>query len=539
MGLSDFFRISAPSTWRVEPEKVRSRYRTLRNRTFWGVTLAYALYYVCRTVLGVVKQPLIDEGVFTAAELGIISSAFMFVYAVGKFSNGFIADYCNVRRFMAVGLAVSAALNLALGLSGVLKGTLAAGSFGLMAVFAALWGINGWVQSMGAPPCIISLSRWFPLSRRGTWYSVLSSAPYLGKALTMVLVGGLVAVAGWQWGFLAAAVCGFAGVAISLIFISDTPESKGLPPITELSGEEPVPADTAPTRKLHLQVLRLPAIWVIALSSAFIYITQYAVSNWGVLFLQKAKGFTLEGGTAIIGISEVFAIAGTILAGWLSDVLFKGSRGTPVIIAGAVSFMSLGLFLFAGGGWTANFIFISLYRMSIGVVYCIVAGLMAIDIVPRRATGAALGIVGIASYAAAGVQDLVSGFLIGSAASAAPSGAPSSALPDVAGASSGAIPGAASGAIPGASSGALPDVADTLPDVIGALPDVASTLPDVTGALPDVAGAIPDVTGAIPDVTGAMAPAALDFSAAAIFWAASCLISFILPVLGWKYLARK
>ena len=37
---------------------------------------------------------------------------------------------------------------------------------------------------------------------------------------------------------------------------------------------------------------------------------------------------------------------------------------------------------------------------------------MAVDIVPRKATGAALGVVGMASYAAAALQDIVSGYLI-------------------------------------------------------------------------------------------------------------------------------
>ena len=37
---------------------------------------------------------------------------------------------------------------------------------------------------------------------------------------------------------------------------------------------------------------------------------------------------------------------------------------------------------------------------------------MAVDVVPRNATGAALGVVGMASYAAAGIQDVVSGALI-------------------------------------------------------------------------------------------------------------------------------
>ena len=102
MSLYSYFRISKPSDEKVPPEEVDATYKRLRSRTFWGVTVAYTLYYVCRMTLGVVKQPLIDGGVLTAGQLGVIGSAFYFVYAAGKFCNGFIADYCNIRRFMAV-----------------------------------------------------------------------------------------------------------------------------------------------------------------------------------------------------------------------------------------------------------------------------------------------------------------------------------------------------------------------------------------------------------------------------------------------------
>ena len=108
MGLYSFFRISKPSEEQVAAEKIDSTYKSLRNKTFWGATVAYSLYYVCRMSLSVVKQPLIDEGVLSAGELGVIGSALLFVYAVGKFLNGFIADYCNIKRFMATGLFFSA-----------------------------------------------------------------------------------------------------------------------------------------------------------------------------------------------------------------------------------------------------------------------------------------------------------------------------------------------------------------------------------------------------------------------------------------------
>ena len=50
-----------------------------------------------------------------------------------------------------------------------------------------------------------------------------------------------------------------------------------------------------------------------------------------------------------------------------------------------------------------------LFGLSIGVLICFLGGLMATDIAPKKASGAALGIVGIASYIGAGVQDILSG----------------------------------------------------------------------------------------------------------------------------------
>lgn len=53
-----------------------------------------------------------------------------------------------------------------------------------------------------------------------------------------------------------------------------------------------------------------------------------------------------------------------------------------------------------------------LFGLGIGVLLCFLGGLMAVDIAPRNASGAALGVVGIASYAGAGLQDIMNGILI-------------------------------------------------------------------------------------------------------------------------------
>ncbi|MBO5807721.1 MAG: MFS transporter [Bacteroidales bacterium] len=412
MSLYSFYRISKPSGETVPENEIRPRYLSIRNRTFWGVTVAYSLYYVCRMSLSVVKQPLIDEGFLTAGQLGVIGSALLFVYAVGKFLNGFIADYCNIRRFMFTGLAASAAINLLMGILGIVNGYTAIPLSVIFILFAVMWGLNGWMQSMGSPPGVISLSRWFPQSRRGTFYSIFSASPYLGEFISFILTGLIVGAFGWQWGFVVAAAAGGAGALLILLTVSDTPESQGLPSIQQLSGEDVKPVDKMPTRELQKMIFKHPGIWVIALSSAFIYITKYAIAGWGVLFLQKERAFSLEQATQIIAFSAVFGVLGTVLAGWLSDRVFRSDRIRPAILSGAVSFVALALFLYAGGGYVMNILYVSVFSLSIGVLYCIVAGLMAVDIVPRKATGAALGIVGISSYVAAGLQDITSGYLI-------------------------------------------------------------------------------------------------------------------------------
>lgn len=411
MGLYKFFRISRPSSQRVADGDIEQVYRKARWSTFIGVTAGYSLYYVCRMSLSVVKQPLIDGGVMTAGELGLVGSGLLLIYAFGKFLNGFIADYCNIRRFMGTGLLLSAAVNLAIALLGIFSTHFPHSVLFVGTLF--LWGMNGFFQSMGPAPGVISLSRWFPMSKRGTFYSIFCTSPYIGEFISFVIIAAVVSAWGWEWGFLLAALIGFAGSLLVFLAVRDTPESCGLPSIQHLTGEDMRPEDSMKTISLQKRVLRHPGIWIIALSSAFIYITKYAVSGWGVLFLQKAKSFSLESASSVIAVAAlVGGLSGTVSAGWISDRIFKGDRRLPALLSGVLGIATLSLFLFTGGGFVLNTLYVAVFNFAMGELYCIVAGLMAIDIVPRKATGAALGVVGISSYVAAAVQDIASGYLI-------------------------------------------------------------------------------------------------------------------------------
>jgi OPA family sugar phosphate sensor protein UhpC-like MFS transporter len=82
------------------------------------------------------------------------------------------------------------------------------------------------------------------------------------------------------------------------------------------------------------------------------------------------------------------------------------------LAAGVLEAISLAIFFYGGDSWIVNVIAMALFGIAIGVLICFIGGLMAVDLVPRKATGAALGIVGLASYAAAGIMNIISGVLL-------------------------------------------------------------------------------------------------------------------------------
>ena len=399
----DFYRVSpaAPCKGELLSEQQR-RLKRLQWSTFLSATAGYGLYYVCRLSLNVVKKPIVEEGIFSETELGIIGSVLFFTYAVGKLTNGFLADRSNINRFMSTGLLVTALVNLCLGF---------VHSFVL---FAILWGISGWFQSMGAASCVVGLSRWFDDKKRGSFYGFWSASHNIGEALTFIVVATIVSALGWRYGFLGAGMIGLVGALIVWRFFHDSPQSKGLPAVSQpKEKKERSASETEDFNRAQKAVLRNPAIWILALSSAFMYISRYAVHSWGVFYLEAQKGYTTLDASFIISVSSVCGIIGTMFSGVISDKLFGGSRNVPALIFGLMNVVALCLFLLVPGvHFWLDIVAMVLFGSGIGVLLCFLGGLMAVDIAPRNASGAALGIVGIASYIGAGLQDVMSGLLI-------------------------------------------------------------------------------------------------------------------------------
>lgn len=398
----DFYRISSPNvsqTYASEDEK-QKQFRRIRWATFLSATMGYGIYYVCRLSMNIIRKPMVENGVFTETELGIIGSCLFFVYAFGKLTNGFLADRSNVKRFMSTGLLLTACINLALGFTN---------SF---LVFAVLWGLNGWFQSMGAASGVVSLTRWYSNKERGTFYGFWSASHNIGEALTFITIALLVGWLGWQFGLIGAGIIGLLGFLMMICFMRDTPQSQGFL-LEQIEKKDIAARQEEEFTHAQKAVLKNPAIWILALSSAFMYISRYAVNSWGVFYLQAEKGYNTLDASLIISISSVCGIVGTLFSGVISDRFFSGERNIPALIFGLMNTLALCLFLLVPGNhfWVDALAMI-LFGLGIGVLICFLGGLMAVDIAPKKASGAALGVVGIASYLGAGLQDVMSGLLI-------------------------------------------------------------------------------------------------------------------------------
>ena len=333
----DFYKISSPLAGGETDSEDSSRFKRIRWATFLSATTGYGIYYVCRLSMNVVRKPIVEEGVFSETQLGIIGSCLFFVYAVGKLTNGFLADRSNVRRFMSTGLLCSALINLCLGFTSSFY------------AFALLWGLNGWFQSMGAASGVVSLTRWYSSKERGTFYGFWSASHNLGEALTFISIALLVSWMGWRYGMIGAGIIGILGFFMMLVFMRDTPQSQGFllnknsssVDSHSLSGKQ-----TEDFNKAQKAVLKNPAIWILALSSAFMYISRYAVNSWGVFYLEAQKGYSTLDASFIISISSICGIIGTVFSGIISDKMFSGSRNIPALVFGLIKsfFISVSFF---------------------------------------------------------------------------------------------------------------------------------------------------------------------------------------------------
>lgn len=374
---------------------VDAQYRYWRRRVLLTSIIGYALFYFVRANDAAPVKAMQTALGYSKAQLGLISSIGGITYGVSKFINGFLGDHANPRYFMAIGLFACAVMNFFFGFSSTLP------------FFIGFWAANMWAQGMGFPPCAKTMAYWFSPRERNTTFGIWHTSHMVGGALITLLSGYLVIWFGWRSAFYVPAAIALLGVVIVLIFLRDTPESLGLPPVEVYKGEESarelnqeLKADESYWRVVWVYVLTNPFMWLVSIANALVYGLRWVQMKWGITFLQEDKGLSLAVSSWLGMGSELAGLISALMAGYIADRYFRGRAGRVCVIA--MTLYCVAVYFFArtpkGHPWEATGWFI-LMGFLFYVPQMLIAAI-AMTLGTKRASAAAVGMTGLFGYLA-------------------------------------------------------------------------------------------------------------------------------------------
>jgi len=195
-------------------------WRRAQLRILLATMFCYLFYYTGRQTFGFAIPGIERELGLSKVQLGLISTAMLWTYALGQAINGNLGDKFGGRSMMSAGAVLSCALNWALSF---------AQGFG--GIFAA-WGLNGFAQSMGWAPGSRVLANWWESSQRGRVYGAYVFAAGMSSVLafatsSLILSLGL----SWRWIFRLPVLLLLGGGVAYYLLVRDTPEDEGFPPL--------------------------------------------------------------------------------------------------------------------------------------------------------------------------------------------------------------------------------------------------------------------------------------------------------------------
>lgn len=404
-------------------DKIDSEYKRMRLKVFLGAFLGYAAYYLVRKNLSLAAPGMIESGFLDKASIGIAGSGISIAYAFSKFIMGSISDRSNARRFLVVGLILSA---LVMMFTGMIPYSTTNTTANVGIVFTLMLFV-GWLSGMGWPPCGRIMAHWFSQNERSFKMSIWNTSHTVGSgslgllvALGMGLFLYLDIGETWRAAFIFPSCIAILMSIICWWLLRDTPRSCGLPPIDvyrqDFSGEKAKDGeeDKIPFKRLFFDyIFKNKVLWLIAVANAFIYLVRYGISDWAPVYLQETCMMDSSQSNLAFSLHNYAGVPGTIICGLISAKLFKG-RCAPanviymiLVMLGIILYWQAqavaGFFASTFGGEIIDYLSYVIYT-ALGVIgFCIygpvaLIGVQALNLVPKNAAGTAAGFVGLFGY---------------------------------------------------------------------------------------------------------------------------------------------
>lgn len=367
-------------------------HRTWRVRVFAATWLSYVGFYFCRQPFSKAKGAIAETMHWDTRTLGNIWAAYLVTYALGQFLASEMGPRLGPRRNVLLGMAVSVAVTLAMGVAPSWQ------------VMAGLVAVNGLAQATGWSGNVGAMASWFHRHERGKIMGVWSTNFTVGALGSGWAMAAVLGVAAWPWCFyLGAGV--LAAVWVQFYILQrNRPEDVGLTaiddPVTEVD-EAVTPDPVRLSRDAWINLLLVGGFYF------FDKFIRYGLWSWAAYFLKLNYGLSDSRAAAFSTAFDLAGIPGVAVTGWLSDRYFASRRGgiSLAMMLGAVA--ATGLLIGFGGASVT--LFVVLFTAVGFFLYgpdALLTGAGAIDIGSRRlATFATAMISGFGSLGAV-VQEL-------------------------------------------------------------------------------------------------------------------------------------
>ncbi len=399
----------------ISAEKIDPEYKSMRLKVFLGAFLGYAAYYLVRKNLSLAAPDMINDGILDAGKVGLAMSAVSIAYAFSKFVMGSVSDRSDARKFLCVGLVLSALVMMSVGIIPYGPNT----AVNTTVIFVLML-VVGWLSGFGWPPCGRIMAHWFSQNERSFKMSVWNVSHTIGSfslgflAIAGVsLMGDLGFAQSWRGNFILPALAALAVAIFCWWAIRDTPESCGLPSVADWRNDHSglkskgQAGEKLPFKTLFVDyVLKNKLLWIVAISNVAVYMVRYGIGDWAPTYLQTKGIMSAAESKIAFSVHNIVGAVGTIACGWATSKIFKGRCAPMNVICMLLCAVGVLLYWMVGSG------FISLepamQKVVVYIALCMIGffiygpvaltGVQALNLVPKNAAGTAAGFVGLFGY---------------------------------------------------------------------------------------------------------------------------------------------
>ncbi len=335
------------------------------------------LNFYDRNAPGALVEPMRREFGLSDTQIGLLGSAFVWVYALAGIPLGRIADVWSRKRLLAFGVIVWTALTAMAAF---------AGSYSVL-LFSRL-GV-GVGEAICAPAGTSWLGDLFPVNRRARVLAIFMLGVPVGGAMSYFFSGPIAQAWGWRMAMVVAAL-----PAILLVPALLTLHE----PARGASEAHVVPLQKTST----WSVLRIPTLWWIIASGIFLNFNMYAIGTFMPAFLSRVHGLSLARSGLATGCTYLIGgVCGGLIAGAVGDRIVQTRANGRMLIAAAIALLAVP-FAYLGvvqrpGAVLITLVFLTLaygaYNTYYGLVYSSIQ-----DIVPANQRGITMAIYFMAMY---------------------------------------------------------------------------------------------------------------------------------------------